>query len=143
MVQTVVKTQTSRETKKVVNGSNTNTLLSIPASSPAETPDNVSFRSEDDEFLHKTPRISTVFAYAVLATIICLPIGALAIKNVYQMNLHLRDGRKTRARRHGKFASSLSNAAVVIGTLFWCIVILVLIIHLVILKKTEPVYGDY
>lgn len=57
------------------------------------------------------------------------------------MRMNLKDGRKASASRHRNFAHSLANAAVVFGTLFWCMGIIVAVVHLVILKKSDIQNG--
>ncbi|XP_066928409.1 uncharacterized protein [Clytia hemisphaerica] len=110
--------------------------------SPVDTPDNISYRSEDDDFLYEAPKISITLLYSLLATILCFPIGCFALNNVYKVSTYLRSGRKTRARKHARFAKNLSNAGVVIGTLFWCIAIILIIIHSVILRKEDKSKVD-
>lgn len=61
-----------------------NTLLTL-RSPVAETPDIASHRSNDNDFAYETPHLGVTFARALLATILCLPIGALALKNVYKV----------------------------------------------------------
>jgi len=62
-------------------------ILQVSQLSVPDTPDNVSYRSDDDDLLYDTPKVGLVFLYSVLATFLCFPIGALALKNVYQVSL--------------------------------------------------------
>ena len=55
--------------------------------SPTETPDNISYRSteETDDFFYGTPKLTLSLLHSLLATLLCLPIGCIALSNVYKV----------------------------------------------------------
>lgn len=55
--------------------------------SPTETPDNISYRSTEDadDLLYGAPKVTLTLLHSLVATLLCFPIGCLALNNVYKV----------------------------------------------------------
>jgi len=124
------------DTIATLNNNNHQTQVETIPSSPGS----FSVKSNDMRYTYEKPINSCLLVLQVVAAILlCFPFGLLALHNIIKMRKCIKNGDKRNAARYESYVINLLKTSIVVGLLLWFIVILVLIVQLVILKKTiEP-----